>query len=53
MILDSGEDICQIDLRIMTMELCSLNDGEDIGDALPALVRASKEPVLAIMQRFA
>ncbi len=46
-ILDPSEDICQIDLRIMAVQFDRFNDGQDIGDALTALVRAGKQPVLA------
>lgn len=39
MILYPGQDVCQIDLRwIVAMEFGSLNDGQDICDALAALV---------------
>ena len=47
MILDPGEDICQIHLRILAMKFDRFYDGQDVGDALTALVRAGKQPVLS------
>ena len=38
MALDPGQDVCEIDLRIVAMEFGSLDDGQDVGDALTALV---------------
>ncbi len=47
MILNAGQDVCQIDLRIEAMEFGCLDNGQDIGDALTALIRACKKPVLS------
>lgn len=44
MILDPGEDICQIHLRILAVQFDRFDDGQDVGDALTALVRAGEEP---------
>lgn len=38
MALDPGQDVCEIGLRIVAMEFGGLDDGQDIGDALTALV---------------
>jgi hypothetical protein len=38
MALDPGQDVCQIGLWIVAMEFSCLDDGQDIGDALAALV---------------
>lgn len=53
MILDPGQDIGQIDLRIVAVKFGSLNDGQDVRDALTALIGPGEEPVFAIMQIFA
>lgn len=45
MILDPGEGVCQVDLRIMAVQFDRLDDGQDVGDALTALVRAGKQPI--------
>jgi hypothetical protein len=39
-ILDPGQDICQVELRIMAVQFDRFDDGQDVGDALTALVRA-------------
>lgn len=45
MALDPGQDVSEIDLRIVAMEFSSLDDGQDTGDALTALVRPGEEPI--------
>ncbi|MBX4899694.1 MULTISPECIES: hypothetical protein [Rhizobium] len=36
----------RLDLRIMALQFDRLDDGQDVGDALAALIRAGKQPVL-------
>lgn len=42
---DPGQDVCQIDLRIVAVQFDRFDDGQDVGDALTALIRAGEEPI--------
>jgi hypothetical protein len=44
---DAGEDVAEIALRVEAVELGGLDEGEDAGGAVAALVRSGEEPVLA------
>lgn len=35
-ILDPGEDICQVNLRVMALQFDRFDDGQNVGDALTA-----------------
>jgi hypothetical protein len=44
---DAGEDVAKIVLGVEAVELGGLDEGEDSGGAVTALVRPGEEPVLA------
>jgi len=44
---DFGQHICEVGLRIDAVELGGLQDGDQGGGALPALITAGEQPVAA------
>lgn len=44
---DFGQHICEVGLRIDAVELGGLQDGDQGGGALPALITAGEQPVPA------
>lgn len=48
MILNVGQDVCQIDFWIEVVEFGCFDNGQDIGDVVVVLIRVCKELVFLV-----